>query len=141
LVDDVVAQLAQLGMTPKGETPTEVRRAPNRCIVQLGPVALTISWVRGRSELVADGRLLVIEWSGIVGRRSERIPERIPAAKPSPDRTPATIDREAVLCAAASGAEDWRWQREDTPSVGYSSSELATLCVQSLQRRAMTLPQ
>ncbi|HKO16602.1 MAG TPA: hypothetical protein VJU87_10200 [Gemmatimonadaceae bacterium] len=134
LVDQVSRQLAQLGLTATGRG--EVRRAPNRCIVQLGALALTISWVRGRSETVPEGRLLVIEWDGIVGRGAERIPERIAAAKPAAfEQAPATITKEAVLLAAATRADDWRWRREDEPALGYSSAELATLCVESLQRR------
>jgi hypothetical protein len=50
------------------ETPLEVHRVPKRCTVQLGPVALTLSWVRTRPDTVATGRLMIIEWEGPVGR-------------------------------------------------------------------------
>ncbi|MEO6878116.1 MAG: hypothetical protein ABI205_06510, partial [Gemmatimonadaceae bacterium] len=51
------------GTLPAGFT-ADVRRTPDRYTVQIGPVGLSFSWIRGRSNSIADGQLLVIEWSG-----------------------------------------------------------------------------
>lgn len=134
LVEHLSRGLGELGLTGGGVG--EVRREPNRCIVQLGEVALTISWVRGRNESVPEGRLLVIEWDGVVGRSMTRTPERPGAAGAYP---PATIANEAVLRVEATRAEDWRWCREDEGAPGYSSADLAALCIESLQRRVDAL--
>ena len=132
LVDEIV-RLAASVETGNVEVQTEVRRSPNRCIVQLGPVALTISWLRSGADTISDGRLLVIEWVGVVGRGAMRLPERGLERHPTgPERVPATISREVVLVAAATNAENWRWRREDSARVSYSSTELASRCVESL---------
>src|SRR5262245_26910586 len=103
-----VARLVAALELPAGSVRAEVRRAPDRCIVQLGQVALTISWVRGGSEVVTHGRLLVIEWLGIVARGRARISERIERRLSEPaEALPASIQHEWVLRAAATGADDW----------------------------------
>jgi hypothetical protein len=40
---------------------------PNRFTARLGPVGVSISWVPGRTGTVEDGRLLIIEWHGVLG--------------------------------------------------------------------------
>ena len=112
----------------EGAAKAEVRRALGRCIVQFGPVALTLSWVRARSDTVADGRLLILEWQGTVLRANERIPER--AVDPRPGKS-ATLVRETSYLADATGEADWRWRLEDAAadSDGLSSDQLATRCV------------
>ena len=111
------------------ETPT-VRTSPGRCIVQLGPVALTVSWVRASVDTVSEGRLLIVEWAGTVARGAERVPER--GLAPRSGAKPATLLREDVLMADATNEGDWRWRREAAPGAGYTSSELAAHCVDSL---------
>lgn len=131
-----VARLVAALELPASDVRAEVRRAPDRCIVQLGPVALTISWVRGGSELVTHGRLLVIEWLGVVARGRARISERIEKRfNGPPEALPATIQHESVLRAAATGADDWLWQPENGSVAGYTSVALAASCVDSLRRR------
>ena len=46
-----------------------VRRTPARCLVQVGPVALTVAWLQRAQGTVADGELLVVVWRGC-GRRA-----------------------------------------------------------------------
>jgi hypothetical protein len=128
LADDIARQAAAADVG-SAELKAEVRRAPGRCIVQLGPVALTVSWVRARAGTVSEGRLLVVEWQGTVGRGTERIPER--GLAPLAGK-PATLLREDVLMVDATSERDWRWRRESAPAVGYDSRELAALCVRSL---------
>jgi hypothetical protein len=102
------------------ETPLEVHRVPNRCTVQLGPVALTLSWVRTRPDTVATGRLMIIEWEGQVGKSS---------SAGGPGAVPL---RETVLRADATRVEDWQWRSEDVAGYTYDSNELAAHCVDSL---------
>ena len=102
------------------ETPLEVHRVPNRCTVQLGPVALTLSWVRTRPDTVATGRLMIIEWEGHLGRAPS-------AAGPG-----AVPLRETVLRADATKVEDWQWRSDEMAGYAYDSSELAAHCVESL---------
>jgi hypothetical protein len=134
LATEVARLVAALELA--GDVRPEVRRAPDRCIVQLGPVALTISWVRGGSEIVAQGRLLIIEWIGIVARGKARISERIERRLSGPpEAAPASVEHESVLRAAATGADDWLWQPENGSNAGYTSLVLAANCVDSLRRR------
>jgi len=102
------------------EIPLEVHRVPGRCTVQLGPVALTLSWVRTRPDTVATGRLMIIEWEGQVGRS---LPSSGPRAIPL---------RETVLRADATRVEDWQWKSDDVAGYAYDSTELAAHCVDSL---------
>ena len=62
---------------------TTVRQSPDRCIVQLGPVALTIAWLRNSSDLVEAGELLAIVWRGAVAPSQRVSPER-PRVGPAP---------------------------------------------------------
>ena len=100
----------------------EVRRIPGRCIVQLGPVAMSLSWISSRVDPVAEGRLMVIEWDGTIGR----------GAEPNGGARAAPI-REEVFRADATVPEDWRWRSDDTAVRAYGSRDLAALCVDSLE--------
>ena len=102
------------------ETPLEVHRVPNRCTVQLGPVALTLSWVRTRPDTVATGRLMIIEWEGHIGR---------PGSTGGPGAVPL---RETVLRADATKVDDWQWRSDEIAGYAYDSNELAAHCVESL---------
>ena len=102
------------------ETPLEVNRVPNRCTVQLGPVALTLSWVRTRPDTVATGRLMIIEWEGHIGRAG---------SAGGPGAVPL---RETVLRADATRVDDWQWRSDEMAGYAYDSSELAAHCVESL---------
>ena len=103
------------------EVPLEVHRVPGRCTVQLGPVALTLSWVRTRPDTVATGRLMIIEWEGQMARGV--------AANVGPSPIPL---RETVLRADATRVEDWQWKSDDVAGYAYDSTELAAHCVDSL---------
>ena len=138
LGDDIAERIRSIG--PEGQDPAtpshaaDVRRSPSRCIAQLGPVALTLSWVRARVDTVADGRLLVIVWRGTVGRTGERALEHVPAAS----HTRATVIREEVLCADATMEADWVWRAEAAPGMEFRSPELAARCVESLMAALAT---
>jgi len=106
------------------EVPLEVHRVPGRCTVQLGPVALTLSWVRTRPDTVATGRLMIIEWEGQMARG-------VASAGPGPGPSPIPL-RETVLRADATRVEDWQWKSDDVAGYAYDSTELAAHCVDSL---------
>jgi hypothetical protein len=125
LSDEVLSGVAAL-LGPMAEKKPIVRRSPDRCIVQLGPVALTVAWLRGNHDSVADGELLVIVWRGAVAPRQRHQPER-PATGPAP--LGATPLWEQVLTPVADGEETWAWQPHDDEVGRCSSAELAARCV------------
>jgi hypothetical protein len=104
----------------EAEVPLDVHRVPGRCTVQLGPVALTLSWVRTRPDNVGTGRLMIIEWEGQVGR---------PNVATGPNPVPL---RETVLRADATRVEDWQWRSDDAAGYAYDSTQLAAHCVDAL---------
>jgi hypothetical protein len=130
LGDEVVRGVAALPGSPAEER-NSVRRSPDRFIVQLGPVALTIAWLRGNHDAVAAGELLVIVWCGAVAPRQRHQPER-PATGPAP--LGATPLWEQVLAAVGDSEETWAWQPHDDDVIGRcSSAELAARCVGRLR--------
>ena len=130
LSDEVSRLVATLAGATAEEKAT-VRRSPDRCIVQLGPVALTIAWLRGNHDSVAAGELLVIVWRGAVAPRTRHEPER-PAAGPAP--LGATPLWEQVLTAVGDSEEAWAWQPHGADEIaGCSSNDLAVRCVGRLR--------
>ncbi|HVX41011.1 MAG TPA: hypothetical protein VHB25_15695 [Gemmatimonadaceae bacterium] len=111
------------GTLPAGLAP-DVRRTPDRYTVQIGPVGLSFSWIRGRSNSIADGQLLVIEWSGTLGE--QQTAEAQQAAMPT---------FEHVLQPHATSPDDWHWRRMDLDLCAYTTRDLAAQCVASVVRR------
>jgi len=109
------------GTLPEGVEPA-IRRTPDRYTVQIGPVGLSFSWIRGRSSSIAEGQLLVIEWSGQLGEQQIASETAMPAF-------------EHVLQPQATSPEDWAWRRSDLDLCCYTSKDLAAQCVTSIVRR------
>ena len=129
LADEIVLGVAALsGATV--EHKAAIRQSPDRCIVQLGPVALTLAWLRGSHDSVALGELLVIVWRGAVAPRRQHQPER-PVAGRSP--LPATALWEQVLAAVGDSEAEWAWQSNGAATERCSSRELAARCVERLR--------
>jgi hypothetical protein len=128
LADGIAKRAVTLG--EKAGSKAEVQRMPDRCIVQMGPVALSVSWVRERVDTVATGRLMIAEWNGTVVRSP--LPTAPVTATQTVAPRPATLVREHILRADATGEPDWVWRREPTVDVAYPSRELAAKCVDSL---------
>ena len=105
-----------------------VRASPDRWIAQLGPVALTVAWLKGARDSVAEGELLVIVWRGVAGRRPSRLPER-PGAAQMPS---ATALWEEVLVPVADDEATWGWQPQSAGADLWSSPQLAARCVERL---------
>lgn len=122
LGDDIEKRIGEL--VPEGdEAAAEVTRTPGRVSVQMGPVALTISWLRERTDSPGGGRLLIIEWRGRIGSRGRPLGTQ-----------PAVPVREYTLRAEATRSEDWRWRSEEAAVLAYSTSDLAALCVDSVKQ-------
>jgi hypothetical protein len=111
------------GTLPEGFA-AQSRRTPDRTTVQIGPVGLSFSWIRGRSNSIADGQLLVIEWSGQLA--DQAAPADAKAAMPA---------FENVLHPHATSPEDWQWRRADLDLCSYTTRDLAAQCVASVVRR------
>jgi hypothetical protein len=131
LADDVVQRVEAMERDEAaGEI--EVRRGAGRCIIQLGPVALTMSWIRSRTDAVIEGRLMIMEWDGIVRRGTDQVPERAPVRHTF---RPATLLREDVFVADAATEQGWRWRRDGRALGTYTSRDLAARCFASLTAR------
>jgi hypothetical protein len=132
LSDEVVQGVASLPST-NVEHKATARQSPSRCIVQLGPVALTIAWLRGTPDAVTTGELLVIVWRGAVAPQQKHEPERPQRSAMGRAPLAATPLWEQVLTAAADSEASWAWQSRDPQVGGCSSTELAVRCVERLR--------
>jgi hypothetical protein len=103
-----------------GDKQVEIHCAPQRLVVQLGPVGLSMSWMAGRSGNLADGRLLVIEWDGAITHR-----HTVGGPKT------ASPTREQLYRPEAKGPDDWCWKPEGGEGSLYSSRDLAGQCFTS----------
>jgi hypothetical protein len=124
---ELTRQLTELAPASISE-PVEVRASPDRWIVQLGPVALTIAWLLGARDTIADGELLAIVWQGIPGRRRSQHPERLGVAHPPS----ASGLWEQVLTPVAANETTWGWVARGTDAAILSSAEVAARCVARL---------
>jgi hypothetical protein len=93
---------------------TRLDSLPHRLVLQLGGVAISFSWVFGRAESVVDGRLLIIEWDGVVAR-----------GRGIGTGQTATPVRECVYRPEATGPESWLWRLDDSNGRAFSTSNLA----------------
>jgi hypothetical protein len=126
-LDSLSSTVLKLCETP-GTLPAgfaaESRRTPDRYTVQIGPVGLSFSWIRGRSNAIADGQLLVIEWAGQLGDQNG-----------ATDAKTAMPAFEHVLQPHATSPEDWQWRRTDLDLCSYTTRDLAAQCVASVVKR------
>jgi hypothetical protein len=123
---DGLGAVTSADVAPKAES----IRTPDRCIVQLGPVALTLGWLRSTPDSVADGRLLVIVWQGTVTPRRRFHVER-PAAAQQPAKS-ATVLWECEFAAEAASEATWTWRSVADVGHAVSSDALAASCVERL---------
>jgi hypothetical protein len=126
LLDEVGGCVALLHST--GATPAAVvRQSPDRFMAQLGPVALTVAWLRSPSESVANGELLVIVWRGTVAPSRSPQPE-ITQSRPV---TTAVALWEEILRVSAESDTAWLWQT--ARGRGFTAAQLAERCVDRLR--------
>jgi hypothetical protein len=121
-----VAALTDAGLAEKSKD----RLSPGRCIVQLGPVALTITWLRSTMGSVADGDLLAIVWRGPVAPAGQHLPERTTTRRPP---MAVTSLWEEVFVAAGTDQASWAWQLKTDATASYSSVDIAAHCVERLR--------
>ena len=110
-------------------TEAVARPSPDRYIAQLGPVALTVAWLRDRFDSVPDGQLLAIVWRGSVAPTEVPRPERKYASRVST----ATVVWEEVALVAAASEETWRWCPTADNGGAFTSDELAERYVDRLR--------
>jgi hypothetical protein len=113
----------------RGSGEPEVQISPDRCVVQYGPVALTVGWLRRPPDTPDVGELLVMLWRGVIAQRGAfRAPERGVART----RT-ATVLFERSFVAAASDEASWTWRPTASKDGGLPSPDLAQWCVERLR--------
>jgi hypothetical protein len=98
------------------------RRTPERCLIQAGDVALSVSWLRPAPQENGYGTLLVIEWAGTVTFPGE----------PLHPRHRATVVREHALHLETVAWPAWNWSADEMPLRKYTSSDLASLCLRQI---------
>jgi hypothetical protein len=130
LADEVIALVETLRDDVAGEI--AVTRGVGRSILQLGTLALTLSWIRSRTDAVIEGRLMIMEWDGTVRRGNENVPERAPSRAVAP---PPALLHEETFVADTATEQEWRWRREGHALGTYTSSDLAARCVASIAAR------
>lgn len=118
-LDTLTTELASRVKTVQADSGDEhvsLHSTPQRVVLQLGSVGLSLSWVASRTGNLADGRLLVIEWEGAVAH--SRGMGGLKTASPT---------RERVFRPEAKGPDDWCWRADDGAASGsaYSSRNLA----------------
>jgi hypothetical protein len=91
----------------------ELHALPFRLIVRLDDVGLSFSWVAGRSPTVADGWLMVIEWSSIVP--TTRGVAALKSAKPV---------RQHSYRVEGGDPAHWRWRVDEPNGRAYSTANL-----------------
>jgi hypothetical protein len=106
-----------------------VRTSPDRYIAQVGPVALTVAWLRSRLDGVADSELLVNVWRGTVAELRVSDVQRVGKR---PKRTATSVWEDVVYVAAESEAS-WRWCPVSYDPAGFTSEEMAERCVDRLR--------
>ena len=133
LVDEIVAGTALLRSELHIEEEADVRLMPDRCIIQLGPVALTVAWLRGTPDMLADGRLLMIAWDGIVAKRSlSQVLERVARTRDIQKATAVAVWERSFVAVAESEAS-WGWQQESDGTDRDASPGLAARALAQLR--------
>jgi hypothetical protein len=142
LASEVAGSLTALHTAGEMEKALIVQ-SPGRYIVQVGPVALTIAWLRSRLDVVADGELLVVVWHGNVAPPAARFRERVTKGPTSTSTTGVGPSAESlweeVFLVRADSEESWRWELTkaaatiDTAGTSFNSTELAARSVERLR--------
>ena len=132
LYDEIAASLTGERVPADASVAEEpvVRRSPARCLVQLGPVALTVAWLQRAQGTVADGELLVVVWRGEVAVRT---PQGFERAHQHSGASSATALWETVLVASAQSETQWGWVSAGGTGEALSSAALARRCVERLR--------
>ncbi|HTK46687.1 MAG TPA: hypothetical protein VL328_01755 [Gemmatimonadaceae bacterium] len=126
IADDLSAWRSSLVDVPADPV---IRRSPARCLVQLGPVALTVAWLQRAQGTTADGELLVVVWRGAVASHTPSGFERV---RDQVGPRSATALWELVLTVAGDSEAGLSWTPSGRTGDPMSSSMLARRCVERL---------
>jgi len=126
LSDDIIEAATDAFRDVAGCT-VDVRRSPERCILQVGPSALTVAFVRDRRDS-PEGELLVMHWRGSVAPTLRQRPERLG----QPTRSAEALF-ESVFVAEATSETDWMWRSREEPDRRYTSLSLAASVIDRLR--------
>jgi hypothetical protein len=112
----------------KHGTPTgiELRRTPDRCVIQADEVAVSVSWFAPRLGDSTAGELQIISWTGTV---------TMPGAPARPGKG-ATMGTARIFHLMRAGAGKWCWRGEGKNGSTYSSEDLVALCAKLLPKTA-----
>lgn len=88
---------------------------PTRVIARVDDLAISFSWVSGRSTTVADGCLLVIAWSNV--------PSGVRGAAALKSATPMA---ECTYLPVGTSPDEWRWRADAASDDPCSSQQLTT---------------
>ncbi len=128
LSEAIVAAAKQIAPEHCAEVATS-RLSPDRCIVQVGPVALTVLYIRNGADVPAGGQLLAMVWRGVIAARGDHVPERQQARRATP--APVSVWEESFVVSAENEAS-WHWHAKSLDQHGYTSPELASRCIEQL---------
>ncbi len=125
-----VNEMASSLRTTCPEWSLEIRRSPERLILQAGDVGVSVSWFRSRAGENAGVELVVAEWDGEI---------TFPGATARQGRH-ATQVAEHQFHIVSQGDESWGWTHgPDEPSATpVTSHALAAHCVQVLTDRLVS---
>ncbi|HEY0928426.1 MAG TPA: hypothetical protein VGE27_00800 [Gemmatimonas sp.] len=116
--------------------PPVLRRAPDRCVIQIGQIALTLGHLRSVGDSHVGGQLLAIVWHGIIAPRGDHVPERAPRHAPPP---PEPIWEEAHVV-SAENESGWYWHPYGLEREGFTSTETADRCIDQLRLALEKVP-
>jgi len=129
LTTDVVDRVALLTFDEPAHAP-KVRRSPYRIIVQAGPVAVTLAWLRDRADSPAAAQLLVAVWRGTIAAVA---PHQFERPKKLAEATAETM-WVAEYTPEAESELSWRWRLQIAEGATLSSAEVADQCLAALSR-------
>jgi hypothetical protein len=128
LIAAIMADATMIGKMDPERVPV-IRQSPERVIVQLGQVAMTVAWLRKGGESAAIGELLFIYWKGTIAPRGGDPTEYNARRKVV---VPPTILWEETLVAFALTETAWTWRTAKGDVEGVTSPTLAERCVRRL---------
>jgi hypothetical protein len=91
----------------------DLQVSPQRMVARLDDVAVSFSWLAGRTPSVAEGNLLVIGWQGVT-----------PGPRGITSLRTAAVMHEQSYVADGDAPSSWRWRSVDAVAHPYSSASL-----------------
>jgi len=121
-----VNEMASYLRTTCPELSLEIRRSPERVILQAGEVGVSVSWFRSRAGENAGVELVIAEWDGEI---------TFPGATARQGRHATQVAEQRFHIIPGEG-ESWAWVNGDATRP-ITSHALATHCVEVLTNRCV----